>query len=184
MLKLNEIKTTADTTKQNLATYQDTVDRKLTELTTSAQTLDGKINTASTKVDAVAGQIRTEISEVEGKIPTEFGGKNLIKNGGFPTDTNNWSGTIEVDTHSKYYSGTERLFLIKATGVDEVRAATNRFSVKRDTEYTLSFYALIGNNVSSADFFFLGRQNGETDAFTQTVALQKNRLPNKANLEY
>lgn len=77
-LKLNEIKTTADTTKQNLATYQDTVDRKLTELTTSTQTLDGKINTASAKVDTVAGQIRTEISQVESKIPTSVGGRNYI----------------------------------------------------------------------------------------------------------
>ncbi|HEM6130571.1 TPA: phage tail protein [Streptococcus suis] len=77
-LKLNEIKTTADTAKQNLATYQNTVDRKLEELTSSTQTLDGKINTASAKVDTVAGQIRTEISEVEGKIPTENGGTNLI----------------------------------------------------------------------------------------------------------
>ncbi|HEP1809103.1 TPA: hypothetical protein VB890_002201, partial [Streptococcus suis] len=32
-LKLNEIKTTADTAKQNLATYQNTVDGKLEELT-------------------------------------------------------------------------------------------------------------------------------------------------------
>ncbi|HFI0646336.1 TPA: gp58-like family protein, partial [Streptococcus suis] len=79
-LKLNEIKTTADTAKQNLATYQNTVDRKLTELTTSTQTLDGKINTASAKVDTVAGQIRTEIGEVEGKIPTEIGGRNYLRN--------------------------------------------------------------------------------------------------------
>ncbi|HEL1699395.1 TPA: hypothetical protein TXY87_002184, partial [Streptococcus suis] len=78
-LKLNEIKSTADTAKQNLATYQNTVDRKLTELTSSAQTLDGKINTASAKFDTVAGQIRTEISEVEGKIPTEIGGRNYFR---------------------------------------------------------------------------------------------------------
>lgn len=78
VLKLNEIKSTADSAKQNLATYQNTVDRKLEELTSSTQTLDGKINTASAKVDTVAGQIRTEISEVEGKIPTENGGTNLI----------------------------------------------------------------------------------------------------------
>ncbi|HFI0563146.1 TPA: gp58-like family protein [Streptococcus suis] len=77
-LKLNEIKTTADTAKQNLATYQNTVDRKLTELISTTQTLDGKINTASAKVDTVAGQIRTEISEVEGKIPTEIGGRNYV----------------------------------------------------------------------------------------------------------
>lgn len=78
-LKLNEIKTTADTAKQNLATYQDTVDLKLTELTTSTQTLDGKISTASAKVDTVAGQIRTEISAVEGKIPKSVGVRNLAQ---------------------------------------------------------------------------------------------------------
>ncbi|HEM4382441.1 TPA: hypothetical protein U1132_001271 [Streptococcus suis] len=76
--KLNEIKSTADTAKQNLATYQNTVDRKLEELTSSTQTLDGKINTASAKVDTVAGQIRTEIGTVEAKIPTEAGGRNYI----------------------------------------------------------------------------------------------------------
>ncbi|HFR3774546.1 TPA: phage tail spike protein [Streptococcus suis] len=80
-LKLDEIKTTADTAKQNLATYQNTVDGKLEELTSSAQTLDGKINTASSKVDTVAGQIRTEISEVEGKIPTGSIGNMLLKSG-------------------------------------------------------------------------------------------------------
>lgn len=83
--KLNEIKNTADTAKQNLATYQNTVDRKLEELTSSTQTLDGKIDTASTKVDTVASQIRTEISEVEGKIPTDFDGLNLM------TGTRDWS---------------------------------------------------------------------------------------------
>ncbi|MGO0058406.1 hypothetical protein ACTMTD_11920, partial [Streptococcus suis] len=77
-LKLNEIKSTADNTKQNLATYQNTVDGKLTELTSTTQTLDGKINTANTKVDTVAGQIRTEISEVEGKIPTIIGSRNYF----------------------------------------------------------------------------------------------------------
>ncbi|MEG3310684.1 phage tail spike protein [Streptococcus sp. SS-4456] len=77
-LKLNEVKTTADTAKQNLASYQNTVDRKLEELTSSTQTLDGKIDTASTKVDTVAGQIRTEIGTVEAKIPTEVGGRNYI----------------------------------------------------------------------------------------------------------
>ncbi|MDG3154772.1 gp58-like family protein [Streptococcus suis] len=86
-LKLNEIKTTADTAKQNLATYRNTVDRKLEELTSSTQTIDRKINTASTKVDMVAGEIRTELSQVESKIPTEMSG-NLILEGNRP-----WSST-------------------------------------------------------------------------------------------
>ncbi|HFI0683522.1 TPA: phage tail spike protein [Streptococcus suis] len=93
-LKLNEVKTTADTAKQNLATYQNTVDRKLSELTTSTQTLDGKINTASAKVDTVAGQIRTEISTVEGKIPKSVGGRNLAQktSADWSTPYTNFSG--------------------------------------------------------------------------------------------
>lgn len=71
---------TAKTDLQNIATYQNTVDRKLEELTSSTQTLDGKINTASAKVDTVAGQIRTELTRVEGKIPTEIGGRNYLRN--------------------------------------------------------------------------------------------------------
>lgn len=104
-LKLNEIKTTADTAKQNLATYQNTVDRKLTELTTSTQTLDGKINTASAKVDTVAGQIRTELTRVEGKIPSDLGGRNYI----LKSDVYATSGSRYFDTSPEFidyaYSG-------------------------------------------------------------------------------
>ncbi|MGU7966390.1 phage tail spike protein, partial [Streptococcus suis] len=101
--KLNEIKSTADTAKQNLATYQETVDRKLTELTSSTQTLDGKINTASAKVDTVAGQIRTEISNVEGKIPVFGGGRNILRG---TTDMTLGSGTWSSGTFRKSGTGT------------------------------------------------------------------------------
>ncbi|NQI71256.1 hypothetical protein HO594_08855 [Streptococcus suis] len=104
-LKLNEIKSTADTAKQNLATYQETVDRKLTELTSSTQTLDGKINTASAKVDTVAGQIRTELTRVEGKIPSDLGGRNYI----LKSDVYATSGSRHFDTSPEFidyaYSG-------------------------------------------------------------------------------
>lgn len=166
-LKLNEIKTTADTAKQNLATYQETVDRKLTELTSSTQTLDGKINTASAKVDTVAGQIRTEISEVEGKIPTTVGGQNLIKNGGFPASTQYWSGKMIVAQHDFYYNRQKNLLLLETASEAEVTAETNRFDVKRNTDYTLSFYAFSSSRVKSSDVWFLGRKNGELERFSQ-----------------
>ncbi|UUM58627.1 phage tail spike protein [Streptococcus suis] len=72
-LKLNEIKTTADTTKQNLATYQNTVDGKFEELTSSTQTLDGKINTASAKITQNATEIskRLTSTQVESAITSK-----------------------------------------------------------------------------------------------------------------
>ncbi|HEL1777477.1 TPA: hypothetical protein TXU83_001648, partial [Streptococcus suis] len=129
-LKLNEIKTTADTAKQNLATYQNTVDGKLEELTSSTQTLDGKINTASAKVDTVAGQIRTEISEVEGKIPTEIGGKNLLINNKMAT----YSG------HSMSSRTTERLAGRGAWYIEY------KVDFKPNTDYTLSCESIVKNN--------------------------------------
>lgn len=135
-LKLNEIKTTADTAKQNLATYQNTVDRKLEELTTSTQTLDGKINTASAKVDTVAGQIRTEISEVEGKIPITAGTRNLLKDTKELTDIY-WTSNVTSD----YYQGFRiaRTAPSAATYIDTYRASTT--IVPDATEYIISFYA-------------------------------------------
>ncbi|HEM6372616.1 TPA: phage tail protein [Streptococcus suis] len=183
-LKLNEIKSTADTAKQNLATYQETVDRKLEELTSSTQTLDGKINTASAKVDTVAGQIRTEISEVEGKILTTVDGRNLIKNGGFPTNTQYWSGQMIVSQHNYYYNGQRKLFLLQTTGTAEIMASTNRFDVKRNTDYTLSFVAFSSSRVRSSEVWFLGRKSGETADWTTSNSVIDNRRFSPSKAEY
>ncbi|HFI0266498.1 TPA: gp58-like family protein [Streptococcus suis] len=64
-LKLNEIKSTADNTKQNLATYQNTVDGKLEELTSSTQTLDGEINTANAKITQNAQEISKRLTSTQ-----------------------------------------------------------------------------------------------------------------------
>ncbi len=95
--KLTEIKSTSDTTKQNLANYQTTVDRKLTELTSSTQTLDGKINLTSTKIDTEAGKIRTELSSVEGKIPTSVSHRNLI-----PDTSDSWSAYQAITSSTNW----------------------------------------------------------------------------------
>ena len=150
-LKLNEIKTTADTAKQNLATYQETVDRKLTELTTSTQTLDGKISTASAKVDTVAGQIRTEISTVEGKIPKSAGTRNLLK--GTKELTNIFPSSSITN---EYFRGYRIARAAQSTEpyVDTYRASTTIVSDASD--YILSFYAKSSIDGTSIDNFFYG----------------------------
>ncbi|MFI3150157.1 gp58-like family protein [Streptococcus suis] len=89
---------TAKTDLQNIATYQETVDRKLTELTSNTRTLDGKIDAASAKVDTVAGQIRTELTRVEGKIPSDLGGRNYI----LKSDVYATSGSRYFDTSPEF----------------------------------------------------------------------------------
>ncbi|MDY7602293.1 phage tail spike protein [Streptococcus suis] len=151
-LKLNEIKTTADTAKQNLATYQNTVDRKLTELTTSTQTLDRKISTASTKVDTVAGQIRTEISNVETKIPTSIGGRNLFKG------SRDFSGV--------WYNAGNGSFFEEYKDVHIHRTKTawlgksQRISVKSGEIYTFSFYAKSDSENDGIMFYLSHSETG------------------------
>ncbi|HFR3713334.1 TPA: gp58-like family protein [Streptococcus suis] len=135
--RLNEIKSTADTAKQNLATYQNTVDRKLEELTSSTQTLDGKINTASAKVDTVAGQIRTEISEVENKIPTKIGVTNLLEG-----TSSDWK-TIRVTQHNgliKSYNPQEWALLNIKTGDSVTFSIDVKTTSGKKLRSRISFY--------------------------------------------
>ena len=69
--------TTANTTKTNLANYQASNDKAVANLQSNLQTANGNISSLKTKVEAVPGQITSAVSAVEGKIPTEIGGRNL-----------------------------------------------------------------------------------------------------------
>ncbi|TRW66471.1 hypothetical protein FNJ58_14170, partial [Lactococcus lactis] len=109
---------------------------------------------------------------------------NLIRNGAYPTNTNYWSGAMIVSQHPFYYNGQKKLFLLATTGPSEIVAATNRFDVKRNTNYSLSFYALAGGNVKSSDVFFLGRKSNETNGFTSANLIIGNRRFSGSKAEY
>ncbi|MCO4533062.1 Chromosome partition protein Smc [Streptococcus infantarius subsp. infantarius] len=68
---------TANTIKTNLANYQASNDKAVANLQSNLQTANGNISSLQTKVEAVPGQITSAVSAVEGKIPTEIGGRNL-----------------------------------------------------------------------------------------------------------
>ncbi|MGT2802998.1 hyaluronidase [Streptococcus phage Javan253] len=187
-IKLLATRATVDALIGRISSAESTLQVQAVEIASRVKTSDfdqakQRISTAESSITQLGNRITTEISETKALIPTEFSGGNLILNGGFPNDTSYWSGPIEVGKHSTYYSGTQSMFLVKSKG-DEVRVSTNRFNVRRNTSYTISFYTLIGGNVSSVDFFFLGRKNGEIDNFTQIVPLQRDKPNNGSRLEY
>jgi predicted nucleic acid-binding Zn-ribbon protein len=70
--------TTANTTKNNLASYQASNDQAVASLQSSLQTTDGNVSSLQTQINAVPGQITSAVSAVEDKIPTSLGGRNLI----------------------------------------------------------------------------------------------------------
>lgn len=181
--RLSATEIVANSATTGLATYKESNDKRVSALEKSTSDATGILTNLSNRVEQDARKTVETLTALETKIPTEFAGGNLILNGGFPIDTTHWSGPLEVAKHATYYSGTQSLFRIKSTG-GEVRVSTNRFSVKRNTTYTISFYVLIGGNVTSVDFFFLGRKEGESDSFTQIVPLQRDKQNNGSRLEY
>ena len=98
--------TTANTTKTNLANYQASNDKAVANLQSNLQTANGNISSLKTKVEAVPGQITSAVTAVEGKIPTEIGGRNYIQNygltaSGWKTVLSQWEFEIIPDSTSK-----------------------------------------------------------------------------------
>lgn len=96
---------------------------------------------------------------------------NLIRNGAYPIDTQYWSGSVIVSQHNFYYDGQKKLFLLQTSGTSEIGASSTRFDVKRNTNYTLSFYAFASGNTKNSDVYFLGRKSNETNGFTSANAI-------------
>lgn len=120
----------------------------------------------------------TDFTEADSQDPSQYkwtalfgnsvsGSYNLIKNGAFPTVTAPWSN-VKISKHDFYYNSQKPLFLLETSTTTEITASSNRFDVKRNTDYTISFYAFASGNVSSADVWFLGRKAGEANDFTST----------------
>lgn len=109
---------------------------------------------------------------------------NLIRNGAYPTNTQYWSGSMIVSQHNFYYEGQKKLFLLQTSGTSEIGASSTRFDVKRNTNYTLSFYAFASGNTKNSDVYFLGRKSNETNGFTSANAIIYERIFLGSKAEY
>lgn len=105
-------------------------------------------------------------------------GENLLKNSSNPQNVDGWgyydpglSPVVTVSTNPFYYNKSRKLFkLDNSTGSGKV-AASQRFSIKRNTTYTISFDAIGSDNLKNATFYFLARKKGETGTFSKVFTL-------------
>lgn len=103
------------------------------------------------------------------------GGENLIRNSAFPDDLDNWgywlatqpNSNLSVSSHVYYYNNSKPLFLLQTASMSP--SATGRFSVKRNTNYSLNVSILAGGNLKGMDIYFLGRKSNETKDFSKVV---------------
>lgn len=105
-------------------------------------------------------------------------GENLLKNSGNPKNVEGWgyydpglSPAVTVSTNPIYYNESRKLFkLDNSTGSAKV-AASQRFNIKRNTTYTISFDAIGSGNLKNATFYFLAQKKGETGTFSKVFTL-------------
>ena len=105
-------------------------------------------------------------------------GENLLKNSGNPQNVEGWgyyepgsNPEVNTSTNPIYYNESRKLFkLDNSTGSEKV-AASQRFNIKRDTTYTISFDAIGSDNLKNATFYFLARKKGETGTFSKVFRL-------------
>lgn len=105
-------------------------------------------------------------------------GENLLKNSGNPQNVEGWgyyepgsNPEVTTSTDPIYYNESRKLFkLDNSTGSEKV-AASQRFNIKRNTTYTISFDAIGSDNLKNATFYFLARKKGETGTFSKVFTL-------------
>lgn len=105
-------------------------------------------------------------------------GENLLKNSGNPQNVEGWgyydpglNPEVAITTNSTYYNGSRNLFSIVNAKNHLKPAASQRFNVKRNTTYTISFDAIGSDNLKNTTFHFLARKKGETGTFTKALTL-------------
>lgn len=105
-------------------------------------------------------------------------GENLLRNSGNPQNVEGWGyydpgliPIVTVSTNPLYYNESRKLFKIENASDTTKVAASQRFNIKRNTTYTISFDAIGSDNLKNATFYFLARKKGETGTFTKVVRL-------------
>lgn len=110
-----------------------------------------------------------------------IGGDNLIINSAFPKDLDGWgfwdesipNNNLHIATHEFYYNGARNLFRLDNDGKGGVPAASRRFTVKRNTDYSFNIQTFATGNLKGLTIYFLGRKSNETDkTFTKVVNLK------------
>lgn len=105
-------------------------------------------------------------------------GENLLKNSGNPQNVEGWgyyepgsNPEVTTSTIPIYYNESRKLFRLDNSTANDKVAASQRFNVKRNTTYTISFDAIGSDNLKNATFYFLARKKGETGTFTKVFTL-------------
>lgn len=147
-----------------------------------ASDLNGYAKT--TDVQATANGLQVNINSVSGKLDNlVIGNRNLVRNSGFPINTDYWNGP-EIANYAFYYSNTKPLFLLKNNSSGKNYAESAYFPLKRNTTYVASFKGFSSVNTSSYDVFVLARKYGENNKYTTVEHVVDAKRLSPSGVEY
>lgn len=179
-----QAKTDATQAKADALTAQQKAQSSIDQLNAHLPDIDTALSTANlvkqsvTKLSNTTEQYHNEYTTgIQNVIKTiddiSIGGTNLVINSGYPTGTEHWTegggakNVFRVAKHAFYHNGTDNTFNLINQGKQaslECYASSERFSVKPNTQYSLSFKGFASSNVPSMDVWFLGRKYSSTSS--------------------
>lgn len=135
--------------------------------------LSGRVTTAENNITAKANELSSKITSVEGKIPS--GEMNLVEYGR-PADGYSPYSNAQYTTHSFYYNGAYKMYILRNTKTSKIFLNLNRFKVERNTDYTLYFKGFNNVLLDTAEVYFLKRKKGSTSEYDEPQRLLKRKL--------
>lgn len=136
--------------------FREATSRELKQRLTATD-LNGYVK--STELVQTANGIRASVSAVDGKLnDLKIGGANLIPNSNASeTGAVAWTGT-RLFTHPFYFNSTKNMFNVDNSTNLITAAVSQRFAIKPNTQYTLSYVGFMSVNSGGYNIFLRGRK--------------------------
>ncbi|MEE6729697.1 hypothetical protein PS421_08265 [Pediococcus pentosaceus] len=159
-----------------LTAKQEDMTKALNSIATFTETASG----LQTQVNSKAGQSQvTQLADEYQAVVGSMAGSSLVPNSGYPIDTKHWiiGGTksdFSTVAHSFYHNSKDNVFMLRNLGAQptlECYISSERFPVKPNTQYSLSFKGFASRNVPSMDVWFLGRKYNSTSSIGYDKAI-------------
>ena len=183
---VNRIKTDLDgriTKNSNeIKSFDDKYSRELSSVKADLNTKATQ-SWAQNKIEETANSVSRTIETVKNSI-NSISSSNLILDGYDPTKMDCWHGWTRITRHPFYYNNNKRLFELEVKSGNEITAGSNRFKLKHNTDYGISFVGFASTNVKDMDVYILGRKNGENQEYTKIIQVIANRRLTAAGSEY
>ena len=175
---LTQLSTKVDTQGSTITSHTNSINSLSTGLSakvsqTDFNTLSGRVTAAENNITANAGELSSKITSLEGKLPS--GEMNLVEYGR-PADGYSPYSNAQYTTHSFYYNGAYKMYILRNTNTSKIFLNLNRFKIERNTDYTLYFKGFNNALLETAEVYFLKRKKGSTSEYDEPQRLLKRKL--------